>query len=179
MAKTIRMGRNFKICVLLGKFTFIHIHTCITNKLLIIDNNIQKQKCRKFNFKQLSHSMSVRNIDRYTRIQGKTASLATAKLAIFGTDILWKSCFKLNLEQLFHTMSIVNITILAVARKNMSIATNYKKSFFTKNNINLCKNNQNSLDIPKSPPGDPIFTGLRRCLTGSVDPHFVSRYQLQ
>ena len=65
--------------------------------------------------------MSVRNIDRYTRIQGKTASLATAKLAIFGTDILWKSCFKLNLEQLFHTMSIVNITILAVARKNMSI----------------------------------------------------------
>ena len=90
---------------------------------------MQKQKCRKFNFKQLSHSMSVRNIDRYTRIQGKTASLATAKLAIFGTDILWKSCFKLNLEQLFHTMSIVNITILAVARKNMSIATNYKKVF--------------------------------------------------
>ena len=104
--------------------------------------------------------MTVRNIDRYTRIQGKTASLATAKLAIFGTDILWKSCFKLNLEQLFHTMSIVNITILAVARKNMSIATNYKKSFFTRNNINLCKHNQNSLDIPKSPPGDPIFTGL-------------------
>ena len=61
--------------------------------------------------------MSVRNIDRYTRIQGKTASLATAKLAIFGTDILWKSCFKLNLEQ--HTMSLVNIAILAVARKNV------------------------------------------------------------
>ena len=104
--------------------------------------------------------MSVPKINRYARIQGKTTSLATAKLAIFGTDILWKSCFKLNLEQLFHTMSIVNITILAVARKNMSIATNYKKSFFTRNNINLCKHNQNSLDIPKSPPGDPIFTGL-------------------
>ena len=65
--------------------------------------------------------MSVRNINRYTRIQGKTASLATAKLAIFGTDILWKSCSKLNLEQLFHTMSIVNVASLAVARKNVSI----------------------------------------------------------
>ena len=80
------MGRNFKISILLGKCTFIYIHTCITYKQLIIDNNIQKQKCRKFNSKQLSHSMSVRNINRYTRIQGKTASLATAKLAIFGTD---------------------------------------------------------------------------------------------
>ena len=74
--------------------------------------------------------MSVRNIDGYTRIQGKTASLATAKLAIFATDILWENCSKLNFEQLSHTMSIVNVAILAVARKNMSIATNYKKMFF-------------------------------------------------
>ena len=58
-------------------------------------------------------------------------------------------------------MSIVNITILAVARKKMFIATNYEKSFFNRNNINLCKNNQNSLDIPKSPPGGPDFTGLK------------------
>ena len=91
------MRANFEIRVLLGKCTYIYIHTCITNKLLIIDDNIQKQKYRKFNFKQLSHSMSVRNIDRYTRIQGKTASLATAKLAIFGTDILWESCSKYDL----------------------------------------------------------------------------------
>ena len=75
--------------------------------------------------------MSVRNIDGYTRIQGKTASLATAKLAIFATDMLWESCSKLNFEQLSHTMSIVNVAILAVARKNVSIATNYEKSFFT------------------------------------------------
>ena len=100
--------------------------------------------------------MSVRNIDRYTRIQGKTASLATAKLAIFGTDILWKSFSKLDLEQLSHNMSIVNVAILAVARKNMSIATSYEKSFFTIYNINLCINNQNSLLLPKSPPGDTI-----------------------
>ena len=131
-----------------------------TAKLAIFGTDILWKSFFKLDLKQLSHSMSVRNINHYTRIQGKTASLATAKLAIFGTDILWKSCFKLNLEQLFHTMSIVNITILAVARKNMSIATNYKKSFFTRNNINLCKHNQNSLDIPKSPPGDPIFNGL-------------------
>ena len=60
--------------------------------------------------------MSVRNIDRYTRIQGKTASLATAKLAIFGTDILWESCSKLNLEQLFHTMSIVNVARMLLGK---------------------------------------------------------------
>ena len=100
--------------------------------------------------------MFVRNIDGYTRIQGKTASLATAKLAIFATDILWESCSKLNFEQLSHTMSIVNVAILAVARKNMSIATNYEKMFFSINNIDLCINIQNSLLVPKSPPGDPI-----------------------
>ena len=100
--------------------------------------------------------MSVSKISRYTRIQGKTASLATAKLAIFATDILWESCFKLNFEQLSHTMSIVNVDILAVTRKNMSLATNYKKMFFSMNNIDLCINYQNSLLVPKSPPGDPI-----------------------
>ena len=100
--------------------------------------------------------MSVRNINRYTRIQGKTASLATAKLAIFATDILWESCSKLNFEQLSHTMSIVNVAILAVARKNMSIATDYEKMFFSLNNVDLYINNQNSLLVPKSPPGDPI-----------------------
>ena len=100
--------------------------------------------------------MSVRNIDGYTRIQGKTASLATAKLAIFATDILWESCSKLNFEQLSHTMSIVNVAILAGARENMSIATDYEKMFFSLNNVDLCINNQNSLLVPKSPPGDPI-----------------------
>ena len=87
------MGPNFEIYTYI---ILIYIHTYITNKLLIIDNNIQKQKCRKSNFEQLSHSMSVRNIDHYTHSQGKAASLATAKRAIFGSDILWKSCFKLN-----------------------------------------------------------------------------------
>ena len=100
--------------------------------------------------------MFVRNIDGYTRIQGKTASLATAKLAIFVTDILWESCSKLNFEQLSHTMSIVKVAILAVTRKNMSIATDYEKMFSSLNNVDLCMNNQNSLLVPKSPPGDPI-----------------------
>ena len=74
--------------------------------------------------------MSVPKTKRYARNLGKTSSLATAKLAIFATDILWESCSKLNFEQLSYTMSIVNVAILAVARKNMSIATNYKKMFF-------------------------------------------------
>ena len=44
--------------------------------------------------------MSVPEINRYARIQGKTTFLATAKLAIFGTEILWKSCSKYDLQLL-------------------------------------------------------------------------------
>ena len=82
------MRANFKMQVLIGKYTYVYIHVCITNKLQIIDNNVLKQKYREFIFKPLSYSMSVRNMDVYTRIQGKTVSLATAKVAIFATDIL-------------------------------------------------------------------------------------------
>ena len=113
-------------------------------------------KCVKCNLEQLSHGMSVSKIIRYARIQRKAYSLATAKLTIFATDILWESCSKLNFEQLSHTMSIVNVAILAVARKNMSIATDYEKMFFSLNNVDLYINNQNSLLVPKPPPGDPI-----------------------
>ena len=62
--------------------------------------------------------MSVSKINGYTRIQGKTSSLATAKLAIFATDILWESCSKYDFKQLFHSMSVQNMAILATNHAN-------------------------------------------------------------
>ena len=50
-------------------------------------------------------------------------------------------------------MSKMNVAILAVARKNVSMATNYEKVFFKINDINLCINNPSSLCLPKSPLG--------------------------
>ena len=60
------MGRNFETWVLLGKFTFVHIHTCITNKLSIIDNDIQKQKLEKFNLNKQKNEL--KKLEKKTKI---------------------------------------------------------------------------------------------------------------
>ena len=73
--------------------------------------------------------MSESKINGYARIQGKTSFSATAKLAIFATDILWESCSKKDFKQLFHSMSVQNMTILAVAKEIVVLATNYAKCF--------------------------------------------------
>ena len=62
------------------------------------------KSCLKFNFEQLSHSMSVRNIAPSYGCYGKRVSLATAKRAIFVTGMLWESCSKSHFKQVSHTV---------------------------------------------------------------------------
>ena len=59
------------------KTFFVNINTLLTAKLLIFLQNMLWKTFRKLHFEQLSHSMSVANMNFYTRIQGKTISLAT------------------------------------------------------------------------------------------------------
>ena len=72
------------------------------------------ESCLKFNFEQLSHSMSVPNMACLASAMKTCDPWIPAKLAIFATDMLWKSCSKLNFKQLCHSMSVANIASLAV-----------------------------------------------------------------
>ena len=56
----------------------MHNFSLATAKISIFLQNMLWKTCRKLNFEQLFHSMSVANMNIYARIQGKMISLATA-----------------------------------------------------------------------------------------------------
>ena len=62
--------------------------------------------CLKFNFEQLSHSMSCKNIDSLAVAKETCCPWILAKRAIFLQDMLWESCSKPHFEQLFICMSV-------------------------------------------------------------------------
>merc|ERR1711942_194002 len=70
-------AKNFFIQIFYTKINITYINFLVTIKILIFLQNMLWKTCSKFNFKQLSHSMSVANMNIYARIQGKTVSLAT------------------------------------------------------------------------------------------------------
>ena len=70
--------------------------------------------CLKFNFEQLSHSMSVANIASLSVAMETCDPWILAKLATFATDMLWECCSKSNFKQLSHSMSLANSTSLAI-----------------------------------------------------------------
>ena len=54
------------------------------------------ESCLKFNFEQLSHSMSVANIASLAVAMETCDPWILAKLALFATDMLWESCSKFH-----------------------------------------------------------------------------------
>ena len=69
--------------------------------------------CLKFNFEQLSHSMSCKNIDSLAVAKETCCPWILAKRAIFLQDMLWESCSELHFEQLLNCMSVQIDDILA------------------------------------------------------------------
>ena len=87
------------------------------------------KSCFKFNFYELSFSMSVAKV---ASLAVANLCLATAELEIFATDILWESCSKYNVDQLSHSISVANIASIAVAdfqmRPRISIRGSVRRS---------------------------------------------------
>ena len=72
------------------------------------------ESCLKFNFEQLSHSMSVANIASLAVAMETCDPWILAKLAIFATDILWESCSKFYFKHICHNMFYQNIVSLVI-----------------------------------------------------------------